>query len=369
MKDKKLWQFICDSLQQDIPIALLTVVKSDGSTPGRVGFKMAVAEDDTLGTIGGGTIEHRFVYKAQTQLKTHDFFARCQRQIHNQQATSDRSGMICGGMQTVVLYPCQPNKDLVTIKRLLQTIENQEQGVLQISPSGIAFTAHRKNAANYQFKFKTENEWLYEENVGLINTAYIIGGGHVGLALSRILATLDFYIVVLDERAEINTFQNNTDANEKLIIAFHQIEPHIPDGKQNYVFIMTPNHRADEIVLRQLLAKNLGYLGMMGSASKVNEIIQHLQKDGISSEQLQCLHAPIGLSIKSHTPTEIAISIAAEVISIKNSLLPVVHNLSSTNSNSAANSSASLPPPMPASNAFVQPSSEQRMDILLKKSQ
>jgi xanthine dehydrogenase accessory factor len=326
MKNKNVWQFICNSLQQDIPIALLTVVESNGSTPGRVGFKMAVAEEGTLlGTIGGGAIEHRFVNKAETQLKNHDFFARCQRQIHNQQVTTDRSGMICGGMQTVVLYPCQPNKDLVTIKRLLQAIGNQEQGVLQISPSDIAFTAH--HAVNSQFKFKAENEWLYKENIGLINTAYIIGGGHVGLALSRILAMLDFYIVVLDERAEINTFQTNTDANEKLIIAFHQIEQHIPDGEQNYVFIMTPNHRADEIVLRQLLAKKLGYLGMMGSTSKVNEIMQHLQKNGISSEQLQCLHAPIGLPIKSHTPAEIAISIAAEVISIKNSASIEVRSL------------------------------------------
>ncbi len=313
-----IWQFTCNCLQNNQSVALLIVVESDGSTPGRVGFKMAVTEEGTLlGTIGGGVIEHRFVNKAQIKLKNHDFFALCQRQIHNQQATANRSGMICGGMQTVVLYPCQPNKDLVTIKRLLQVIENQEQIVLQISPSGMAFSAH--HAANYRFKFKTENEWQYEENIGLINTAYIIGGGHVGLALSRLLAMLDFYIIVLDERTEINTFQNNNDANEKLITAFHQIEQHIPESEQNYVFIMTPNHRADEIVLRQLLGKKLGYLGMMGSTSKVNQIIQHLQKDGVSSEQLQSLHAPIGLPIKSHTPMEIAISIVAEVISTKNS--------------------------------------------------
>ncbi|RKZ81314.1 MAG: XdhC/CoxI family protein [Candidatus Parabeggiatoa sp. nov. 1] len=320
MKDKNVWQLIYDCLHKDIPVVLLIVVESDGSTPGRVGFKMAVTEEGTLlGTIGGGAIEHRFVNQAEMKLKNQDFFALCQRQIHHQQATTNRSGMICGGMQTVVIYPCQPQKDLITIKRLTQAIDNQEQGILKISPSGISFTSHQQNAANYQFKFQAENEWQYEENVGLISTAYIIGGGHVGLALSRILAMLDFYIVVLDERAEINTFQNNTDANEKLITAFHQIEQHIPDGEQNYVFIMTPNHRADEVVLRQLLAKKLGYLGMMGSASKVDEIIQHLQKDGISSEQLQCLHAPIGLPIRSHTPTEIAISIAAEIISIKNS--------------------------------------------------
>lgn len=156
--------------------------------------------------------------------------------------------------------------------------------------------------------------------MGLINTAYIIGGGHVGLALSRLLAMLDFYIVVLDERAEINTFQNNTDADEKIITAFHQIEQHIHNGEQNYVFIMTPNHRADKLVLRQLLDKKLRYLGMMGSASKVNEIFEDLRQEGVSSAKLQQLHAPIGLPIKSHTSTEIAISITAQIIAIKNNV-------------------------------------------------
>jgi xanthine dehydrogenase accessory factor len=320
MIDKRVWQFVCDYLQQDIPVTLLLVVASEGSSPGRVGFKMVVAENGILqGTIGGGTVEHRFVNEARMKLKKHDFSPLCQYQIHNQQATTDLSGMICGGMQTVVLYPCQPSKDLATVKQLLQVIEQQQQGVLQISPSGIALTVSQKNAANYQFKFKAKNEWHYEENIGLIDTAYIVGGGHVGLALSRVLALLDFHIVVLDARAEMNTLQNNTDAHEKRITAFHQIGQYIPDGMQNYVFIVTPNHRVDEIVLRQLLAKKLGYLGLMGSVSKIKKIRQNLQNDGISAAQLQGIHAPIGLPIKSHTPMEVAISIAAEVISIKNS--------------------------------------------------
>jgi xanthine dehydrogenase accessory factor len=320
MINKNVWQFIHDYLQQEVPVVLLLVVASEGSSPGRVGFKMGVAEGGMLqGTIGGGTVEHRFVNEAQTKLKRQDFSPLCQHQIHNPQAETDLSGMICGGMQTVVVYPCHPSKDLVTIKRLLQAIEQQEKGVLQISPDGIALTLFEKNAANYQLDFKAQNEWRYKENIGLINTAYIVGGGHVGLNLSRILAMLDFHIIVLEARAEINTLQNNTDANEKLITAFHQIGQHIPDGMQNYVFIVTPNHRVDEVVLRQLLGKKLGYLGLMGSAAKINKIRQNLEKDGISAAQLESVHAPIGLPIKSHTPMEVAISIAAEVIAIKNS--------------------------------------------------
>lgn len=320
MIDKSVWQFIFDYLQQGTPVALLLVVASEGSSPGRVGFKMGVVEAGILqGTIGGGVVEHRFVNEAQAKLKNQDFSPLCQYQIHNQQAKTDLSGMMCGGMQAVAVYLCQPNKDLVTVTRVLQAIENQKQGVLEISPSGMAFSESQSNSTKYQFKFKEKNEWKYEENIGSIDTAYIIGGGHVGLALSHVLSLLNFHIVILDARAEINTLQNNIYANEKLIIPFHQIGQHIPDGLENYVFIVTPNHRVDELVLRQLLTKKLGYLGLMGSAAKINKIRQNLEKDDISALQLKGLHAPIGLPIKSHTPLEVAISIAAEVISVKNS--------------------------------------------------
>lgn len=318
MKDKKVWQFICDSLQQDIPVALLIVVASEGSSPGRAGFKMAVSMDKTMvGTIGGGIIEYKFVNQVRAMLKKGNFLPLLQRQFHKQEATTERSGMICGGMQSVVLYSCHKN-DLVILLSLLESLETREGGTLHLSPSGMLFTPNQRNVENYKFIFEAANEWQYEEHIGLINTVYIIGGGHVGLALSRLLAMLDFYIVVLDERPDINTFKNNTYAHEKIIISYKNIQVHIPEGEENYVVIMTPNHRADELVLGQLIDKKLRYLGMMGSASKVKKILEHLQQDGIPPEKLQQLRAPAGLPIKSHTAMEIGISIAAEIISVKN---------------------------------------------------
>jgi len=324
MKDKNLWQLISDCLHKDIPVALLIVVESEGSSPGRIGFKMAVAADGSLaGTIGGGTIEYKFIKKAQANLKNGDSAPVLQRQIHNHEATTNRSGMICGGMQTIVLYPCQKS-ELAAFQRLVQSLENRERGTLHVSPASISFTPNQHTAEHYQFRFDAENDWLYEENVGLMNTAYIIGGGHVGLALSHILAMLDFYIVVLDERPNINTLKNNTAADEKITVSYQDIQQHIPDGHQNYVVIMTPHHQTDKRVLRQLLDKKLRYLGMMGSASKVDDVFEELRHEGVPSAKLQQLHAPIGLPIQSHTPTEIAISIAAEIIAVNNNGLEMV---------------------------------------------
>ncbi|MCI5150732.1 MAG: XdhC/CoxI family protein [Candidatus Electrothrix sp. MAN1_4] len=318
MRDQKIWQFIYDCLHKKISVILLIVVESEGSSPGKTGSKMAVTSHGVLvGTIGGGSIEHAFVTKAQKKLKSCDLVPVVQRKIHNGTA-SNSSGMACGGIQTIMLYPLK-KEELVVIEEILKTLEHCKQGLLHISPSGMTYNAteYNKNKKNI-LQFTTQKKWSYAENVGLRNKVYIIGGGHIGLALSRILAMLDFYITIIDQRAEINTFQNNIYADEKKVItSFYEVEQHIY-GIENYIIIMTPDHQADEAVLRQLVKKERKYIGLVGSSSKVSQILKHLQQDGITSEQLSNFHAPVGLSIHSHTPEEIAISIAAEMILIEN---------------------------------------------------
>nr|VFK34754.1 MAG: xanthine dehydrogenase accessory factor [Candidatus Kentron sp. MB]VFK76925.1 MAG: xanthine dehydrogenase accessory factor [Candidatus Kentron sp. MB] len=322
MKDNNAWQLVHDCLHKSIPLALLIVVESHGSTPGRVGFKMAVAADGRLaGTIGGGAVEHDFINEAKAKLKGGDLAPVLRRRIHNHDSATDGSGMICGGTQTIAFYPCQKT-DLAVVRRLIKALENREKGVLGLFPLGILFIPNRYNKEDYRFDPGQENQcreniWLYEENINRNHTIYIIGGGHVGLALSRVLATLDFYIVILDERTDADTFNNNRYANEKITVSYEEIAQHIPDGEQNHAVIMTPDHRADKLVLRELLPKKLHYLGMMGSSRKVREVFDQLREEGVSPEKLQGIHAPIGLPIKSHTPAEIAISIAAEIIACR----------------------------------------------------
>nr|VFJ66891.1 MAG: xanthine dehydrogenase accessory factor [Candidatus Kentron sp. FM]VFJ71200.1 MAG: xanthine dehydrogenase accessory factor [Candidatus Kentron sp. FM]VFK18148.1 MAG: xanthine dehydrogenase accessory factor [Candidatus Kentron sp. FM] len=309
---------VVDCLRKGIPVALLLVVESDGSAPGRIGFKMAVAADGRLaGTIGGGIVEHKFVELAREKLNSGDPAPLLRRQVHDHGAKTDRSGMICGGTQTIALYPCRKT-DLPVIERLTESPENHGSGILRLSPSGLSFLPGRRNSENHRFRLEAEDEWLYEENIGFLHTAYIIGGGHVGQALSRVLAMLDFHVVILDERPDVGASIDNTHAGEKITVSYREIRQYIPDGDRNYVIIMTPNHKADKRVLEQLLDKKIRYLGMMGSARKVNEIFGQLRDEGAPPERLQHVHAPIGLPIGSHTPSEIAVSIAAEMISLKN---------------------------------------------------
>ena len=88
--------------------------------------------------------------------------------------------------------------------------------------------------------------------------------------------------------------------------------------KTDFVCIMTFGFRTDKIILKQLYNKKFAYLGMMGSAAKTKQLFDELEIEGIPKEKLKHVHSPIGINISSKTTNEIAISVAAEIIKVKN---------------------------------------------------
>jgi xanthine dehydrogenase accessory factor len=303
------WALIQQCLQTQVPVALVSVVHSAGSTPRKAGARLAVALDGrSAGTVGGGAVEHRAIMTALERLRDNTGALL----LENQTVSDASTDILCGGRQSLALYPCQVG-DLAAVADIIATLRNHAAGLLQLSPAGIRFTAGHSGAREFQ---QAGADWRYQETLGLYPTAYLIGGGHVSLALSRILATLDFYLIVLDERAELPTLQDNTYVQEKVIVPFTTCHQQIPDGLNHYVLIMTPSHQLDGMLLEQLLDKRLGYLGMLGSRTKVNTILQRLCQR-FPAASLDRVHAPAGLPIHSHTPAEIAVSIAAELIEVR----------------------------------------------------
>lgn len=321
MKDLSTWKFVLNCIQNDNCSILMIVVESEGFSPGKPGFKMIVAENGKLsGSIGGGTMEYNMVEKARAMLSKKDTVPLLQTQVHDEESEIDKSDMICGGKQIILFFPLQ-NKQASTIEEIIHTIEGNKSGKIVFSQVGLSLVSGSKGNKDKIFKQADEYEWSYEENIGTRNTAYIIGGGHVGLAVSRILSILGFYVVVIDDRSDVSTLKDNIYADEKVTLPFDKIQDYISDGDNSYVIIMTPSHNADEIALKKVVHKKLAYIGMMGSAKKVKEIFDKLKEAGITEEELKKVHAPIGFPIKSNTPEEIAISIAAEIIQVKNSFL------------------------------------------------
>lgn len=312
---KKLatWQLINKSLSQNIPVMLLYVLESHGSSPGRQGFCMAVnLTGEMEGSIGGGIMEHKFVEMAKELLRQEGALLSIRKQVHDK-SSSQQSGMICSGDQTILLYQLQA-ADIDVISNILT-----DKGMLILSPSGIAFSTDIIPHNN--FVIHSEKDWLYQEVLGYQHKVFIIGGGHCSLALSKMMRMMDFYVHVFDTRADLHTMLQNNEAHEKTILGdYRELENIIPEDQ--YIVVMTFGYRTDDIVLRSLMNKPYKYLGVLGSQAKINKMFTDYKEEGINKSVLDRMHAPIGMPVKSQTPEEIAVSIAAEIIQVKNAGLP-----------------------------------------------
>lgn len=291
---------------------LILVIESIGSSPGRKGFKMIVTQEDMYGTIGGGIMEHKFVELSRSLLQEGSFSTFLRRQIHQGEATSDRSGMICSGEQTLTFYFLDQS-NLDTIEKICQN----PQGAICYSERGVDFLD--KYPGNSEVNQDSSPYWTYIEPIGLPDKVFVVGGGHVSLALCEILSKLQFEIHVLDHRDALNTMEVNTFASEKSVVNFEEIDRFIPEGDQHYVVIMSFGYRTDEIVIKRLLGRKYKYLGMMGSKAKTKVLFNSLLEQGFEGDDLSKVFAPIGLDISSQTTHEIAISIAAQLIQVRRS--------------------------------------------------
>lgn len=306
-----VWEFIHEKLYDGIKVMLIYVLESEGSSPGRQGFKMALAEDGTYsGTIGGGIMEHKFVEKARLLLKENEMKVVLQKQYHDKNHGDNQSGMICSGSQLNVFVPIS-----VMDKKAVINIFALKGKTIQLSPGGISLVSEEAKGLQYT----NEENWVYTEAIDSRPVIHIIGGGHVGLALSEIMSFLGFFIKVYDDRPALKTLLQNNFADEKIIIpGYDQLTDFFTGSKNDFVVIMTVGYRTDKIVLKQLMGKDFSYLGLLGSKHKIEILFNELKQEGIAQALLDKIFSPIGVSIESKTTKEIAVSIAAEIIRQKN---------------------------------------------------
>lgn len=155
---------------------------------------------------------------------------------------------------------------------------------------------------------------IYLKNPHLI----LLGGGHVSCPVAHIAKMLGFQVTVMDDREEFVTSGRFPDADELVLGTFEELSEKIPAYENAYYVIVTRGHAGDSLCARQILRRPYAYLGMIGSRTKVKLTREKLLAEGFSAEQLDTIHAPIGLPIGGQMPEEIAVSIMAEIIQVKN---------------------------------------------------
>jgi xanthine dehydrogenase accessory factor len=152
-------------------------------------------------------------------------------------------------------------------------------------------------------------------------TLLIVGGGHVGQAVARLAAEVDFDVWVLDDREHYASAERFPMARRRIAgdigtVLGQLVATEIDAG--TYAIIVTRGHGHDEEALYHLAPSKAGYVGMIGSKRKIKLIFEDLMARGVSPAVLESIHAPLGFDIGSQTVPEIAVSIVGELIASRN---------------------------------------------------
>ena len=158
----------------------------------------------------------------------------------------------------------------------------------------------------------------FVERFGAVPQLIVCGGGHVATAVVRLAKMLGLPVLAMDDREEYAAQLRQAGADTVLCQPFEAALAQVPGGAEVYFVVVTRAHAFDVVCLKQILQKPAAYVGMMGSRGRSALVRRQLLEAGMDAGRVEALYAPIGLSIGSQTAEEIALSILAQIVSIKN---------------------------------------------------
>jgi len=252
---KSIYQALVEIEANHVSAALCTVISSRGSTPRHVGSKMLVYSDGTfIGTIGGGDMEHRVLDEARLSLA--DGQARMLSYTLAEPARGDPG--VCGGTVEVFVEPIVPPAMIV-----------------------------------------------------------VVGGGHVGAAVVHLAKWLGFRVAVNDDRPEFCNPESVPGADAYYPVSMDKLAGELSITPQTYIVLTTRNSPVDVAGLSPLLDSPAAYIGVIGSKRRWATTVKQLKEKGISDEKIARVHSPMGLELHAETPEEIAVSIMAEILMLR----------------------------------------------------
>lgn len=249
-------QKLAEHNQSRKAVCLCVVVDAQGGVPRHAGSKMLVFPGgSTLGTVGGGGVEAAAKEAALAAFRTQ----KPALLSYSLNARDETALGICGGEMQIYVEP---------------------------------FLARPK--------------------------LLIIGAGHVGKAVASLGKFLNFMVIVSDDRAELCTTEAFPDADLLLPAAMEEIPQRLEIDSQTYIVDVSRGSELDAAGLPALLAAKPAYIGVIGSRRRWEATRAGLLENGLSEQDLERMKSPVGLNIYAETPEEIAVSILAEIISIRN---------------------------------------------------
>lgn len=294
-------------LEQGTQVALVTVVKTWGSTPRPPGALLAVnATGSLIGSVSGGCVEDDLV----TQVKAGLFTGPTLLQYGLSEAQSRRLGLSCGGSLELLV---EPLTQVDSIKPAVLALQQRQLIARQVhlTTGQVSWPVVSQEAAmQYDGQYLTS---VFGPSWQLL----LVGAGQIARYLAEFALALNYQVVVCDPRVEYTaTWQ----------VAGTSLTPQMPDDavrtlaqdRRSAVVTLTHDPKLDDLALLEAFSSSAFYIGALGSKTTSAQRRQRLLSLGVSEEALRRLHAPVGLPIGSHQTPEIAIAILAEMIAVRN---------------------------------------------------
>ena len=330
---RELFQRLAEELKRGGDAVLVTIVASSGSTPRGAGARMLVtAAGRVCGTIGGGMVEYRSEQIAREVLNARGSHAE-HFLLHKNEVAD--LGMVCGG-DVDVYFHYIPGGDASTLALLgeiegmfargeqswlITDITQGENGALALfSKKSGAFGAavpEEIYAAleSRPIQHKIGDRTYYSEKLLQAGKVFIFGGGHVAQELVPALARVGFRCVVVEDRPEFACPELFSGVEETRLLETSKLDTLLPEiTEDDLICIMTRGHKDDLEVQRVMLKSKAYYIGCIGSKHKIAAVNALLAEYGYTEADIARITKPIGLDIRSETPAEIAVSIAAQLI-------------------------------------------------------
>lgn len=320
-------------------ILLATIIAAGGSTPQVTGAHAIFNREGLLaGTLGGGIVESEATRKARECLH----LKRAAIEEYDLSADVIEGGSaVCGGWVNILFDPVLNSRSV--FRKAAEALEQRRPGIFLtkiFNPTGLPvlercwipseeldsqklgtdipfYAAGKKPAPGGPLLLKKEEDlWLFAEPLYPAPKLVIAGAGHVGGAVAHLGKLLDFEVTVLDDRPDLAG--RITDACDVIVDDISEALRRFPLTEDSYVVIVTRGHKHDADALKACLGRGAAYIGMIGSRRKISLMHKDfLAKKWASQDQLDAVHAPIGLDIGSTTVQEIAVSIAAQLIKVR----------------------------------------------------
>ena len=353
---KKIHRQLLEYLRSGDPVAVATVIRTAGSTPQKPGSSALFGERGLIaGTVGGGLLEGEV-----QQIASHNMITGISDKYYfNLDSGQGEDGAICGG-EAEVLIDANPGAHLEALEAMERSLEEKSGGYLLTvlgknpgngrhvnrfwipangadkTPSGMdpqlwqIISVRLEAFQDTGFKeIDLKDEPVSDRYVALLEECkpfphlVIAGAGHVGKALAHLARFLEFNITVIDDRKEFACREQIPDADHFIVADIGLSIQEIDIGPDTYVVIVTRGHHHDAEALKPCIGSDAAYVGMIGSHRKVSFLRKKFLDQGwATADQWSRIHTPIGIPIGSKTVEEIAISIAAELISVRNQIKP-----------------------------------------------